>query len=252
MKIKIISLNIYEGGQFLDRIIEFFKNEDADILALQEVYSSKDPSLLNRFRSVEILSKELPGYNIFFATEFIDNRKEGKIPQGNALFSKYPITSKKVTFLNRSMDKQYDSKPENWQTVSRNMQIATISTPVGTISVINFHGIWDLDGDNFSELRQKMSQKILNEIKGKEKLILAGDTNAKPTNRAIKALEHHLNSVFGRSLTTTFNMKHKDNPGYATAAVDMIFTSRDIRVISKSAPNMDLSDHLPLIAELKL
>lgn len=47
-------------------------------------------------------------------------------------------------------------------------------------------------------------------------------------------------------------MRRKSNPGYATSVVDMIFTSPDIRVVSKSCPDVDLSDHFPLIATLEI
>jgi endonuclease/exonuclease/phosphatase family metal-dependent hydrolase len=56
--------------------------------------------------------------------------------------------------------------------------------------------------------------------------------------------------VFGEELKTTFNMKHKDNPGYATAAVDMMFISPDIKVSEKACPEVDVSDHLPLVVQL--
>jgi endonuclease/exonuclease/phosphatase family metal-dependent hydrolase len=74
----------------------------------------------------------------------------------------------------------------------------------------------------------------------------------KPTNQAIKNIEKHLDSIFQGELKTTFNMKHKDNPGYATAAVDMMFVSSDMSVDYKSCPDVDVSDHLPLVAVLDI
>ena len=109
-----------------------------------------------------------------------------------------------------------------------------------------------MDGDNFSDKRRKMSDVIVNAVKDKQQVILAGDTNAKPTNQAVTAIEAHLHSVFGHELTTSFNMRRKDNLGYATAVVDLMFVSPDIHVFSHECPDVDISDHLPLIAELEL
>ena len=112
--------------------------------------------------------------------------------------------------------------------------------------------MYDLDGDNFSEARRKMSDTIIKNIQGKDNVILAGDTNAKPTNKAMRAVEDHLTNVFGNDLTTTFNMRRKENPGYATAVVDLMYVSPNIRILDKVCPAVDISDHLPLIATFEI
>lgn len=71
---------------------------------------------------------------------------------------------------------------------------------------------WELDGDNYSPQRQTMSEVIIEQIKDKTHVILAGDTNAKTTNKAIAEIEKHVTNVFGHQLTTSFNMKRKDIP----------------------------------------
>ena len=81
---------------------------------------------------------------------------------------------------------------------------------------------------------------------------MAGDTNAKASNVIWQRLEEHLKSVFGWELKTTFNMRHKDNPGYALAAVDLMFISPNIAVIDKAALDADVSDHLPLVVTLDI
>jgi len=91
-----------------------------------------------------------------------------------------------------------------------------------------------------------MAEVVIEAVKDKQNVIVAGDTNAKQTNQAILDIEQHLVSVFKRDMTTTFNMRHKDNPGYATAAVDAVFIDRGMKVIEKQCPDVDVSDHLPL------
>ena len=109
-----------------------------------------------------------------------------------------------------------------------------------------------MDGDRDSPKRQQMVEAILRNTAGLAHVIVAGDTNAKATNPAIARLSPPLVSVFGTSLTSTFNMRRKDNPGYGSAAVDMIFISPDLELVSRDCPSVDVSDHLPLIAEIKM
>ncbi|MBU0974285.1 hypothetical protein KKD03_01130, partial [Patescibacteria group bacterium] len=86
-------------------------------------------------------------------------------------------------------------------------------------------------------------------------LLLAGDFNLNTYTKTIKKIENVLESVFKSDLKTSFNLKRKDlekDPGYVTSAVDMMFVSKDVRVIKRSCPDVDISDHLPLVVELEL
>ena len=47
-------------------------------------------------------------------------------------------------------------------------------------------------------------------------------------------------------------MKHNDKGGYATAAVDMIFVSPNIKIIEHDCPDVDISDHLPLVTTMSI
>lgn len=249
---KIICLNLWQGGNLFDGIIDFIKKEDPDILALQEVYNGDNPKLDDKYRSFEVI-KESFSYNYYnFSPAFVDNRKEGNIVQGNAVFSKFPITSSDTVFFNEPYQTDYVEVPENFPTCPRNLQHVVIETDYGEMNVFNFQGVWDLDGDNYSQSRKNMSDVILTAVKNKSNVILTGDTNAKPTNIAMRSIEKELRSVFGTSVTSTFNMRRKDNPGYATAAVDMMFVSKNIKILSQSVPNVDISDHLPLVVSLSV
>jgi endonuclease/exonuclease/phosphatase family metal-dependent hydrolase len=92
-------------------------------------------------------------------------------------------------------------------------------------------------------------------IKETPKTILTGDFNTRPQTKTIQAIEAHLNNLFSDKLTTTFNLPRKDvekHPGYATATVDMMFVSFDIGIIDTYCPRVDVSDHLPLVANLRV
>jgi len=252
MNIKFICLNLWQGGNLFDGILDFLKAEDADIVALQEVYNGVTPNLERKYRSLQVIQDKLNYPFTDFAPAFLDNRKEGKIEQGNAVLSKFPIIENNIEFFNEPYRKDYTEEEKNFPSCPRNLEYVVLDTPEGNLNIFNLQGVWDLDGDNYSERRQKMSDVIIKNIRGKENVILAGDTNARPTNEAIRRIGKYLSNIFAGELKTTFNMKRKDDQGYAQAVVDMIFVSPKIKVISKSCPNIDISDHLPLIANLQI
>lgn len=232
----------------MDRLLDFLQREKPDILLCQEAYNGSGPALLERQRSIEVIQDNLGFTHADFAPAM--RSKKTQLDQGNAVFSRFPIKEREVIFIEGSYREQVMDDPKEFPNLPRNLQLATLDTPAGDITVANFHGVWDLNGDNFSEKRRQMSETIIAATKDKPNIILAGDTNAKSTNQAMRNIEQHLTSVFGTSLATTFNMRRKDNPGYATAPVDLMFVSPNVQIVSKNCPDIDVSDHLPLIAEL--
>ena len=251
MRLTVISLNIW-NGKMLDACMDFLRGQSADIVLLQEVFNGSEPSLPEQYRAYTVLQDSLGYKHSMFAPAALDRFSFGKIDIGNAVFSRFPIVSTDVRFFDRPYAEREPNDPAEWPRTPRNLQHAAIDSSGVTVNVYNFQGVWDLDGDNYSEQRQNMSRIILEETQGRSNIILAGDTNAKQTNQAMRNLEKELVPVFDTGLKTTFNMRHKTNPGYATAAVDLMYVSPEFHVVSKSVPNVDISDHLPIVVELEL
>jgi endonuclease/exonuclease/phosphatase family metal-dependent hydrolase len=251
MTIKLLSLNLWHG-ELIDRCVDFLKGQDADLVILQEVHNGTDSNLPSSMRSLEVLRDNLKYPYEDFAPGVLFNHPEGKVPNGNAILSKFKINKSNFEFFREQFNDDYHDIPENFATYPRILQHAQLETPAGEVNIFNFHGVWDLDGDNYSDRRQQMSEKIIAAIKDKPNVLLGGDTNAKPTNQAMKNIEQYLTSVFGNNLKSTFNMRRKENPGYATAAVDMLFVSPNIKILNKQCPEVDVSDHLPVVASLEI
>lgn len=252
MKLKVISLNLMHGGELFENVIAFLKEQDADIVLMQEVYSCDAPTINRQYRSMQVMP-DIIGYKYtHFSPSYRDfDRTGGKAERGNGIFSKYSLVPKDTVFFDGEYSEDYRDVPGHFGNCPRNLEHAIVQTSVGDVDLFNIQGVWDMDGASYSEKRQRMAQIVVDQVKGVKRAILAGDTNATPHNQAILDIERHLNSVFGKDeLITTFNMRRKDNPGYATAAVDMILTSPSIKVIEKSCPDVDISDHLPLVATL--
>lgn len=236
----------------MDPALAFLREQAADIVFLQEVYNGTDPSLPAQRRTMQVLQESLGFPYENFAPMYRDfDHTGGKAQVGTAILSRFPILSRDAIYFDIPYNETYRDARGEYDKAPRVLHHVVADTPDGPVNLFNLHGAWDLDGDNFGESRQKMSKAIIDATKDLPRVILAGDTNAKPTNKAITNLTH-LRSVFDEPPVSTFNMKRKDNPGYATAAVDMILVSADVQIVSANCPQVDVSDHLPLVAELKI
>lgn len=253
MKIKILTLNIW-GGELLDRVINFIRKEDPDIALLQEVNNGMD-GLNSKFRSFYILRKELGFSYCSFESLFLGIRSGNKIPQGNAIFSRFPIGNQKAIFFDIPFGEfnleEIKSNLGKNQFLPMGMLKTDVNVNRTDINCYNIHGIWGFDGED-SARRLEMSKIIVEEIKNKKNVILAGDFNLNPNTNTIKNIEVYLQNVFSNELTSTFNMKHKNIPGYATAVVDMILVSKHFQVVNHYMPSVDVSDHMPLVCEIEI
>lgn len=252
MDLKVVTLNIWDGGKALNAAVAYIRQENPEVIGLQEVYDGKDPQFEQRFRTLEILKAALDYPYNHFAIEFVEKLPFGSVPQGNAVFSRFPIKDQHTTYFFRPPDLNYVETIDEIMDISHNLEHLVLETPAGLINFINFHGPKNNNGDEDSVARQTTVRILLEEIKGKSNVIVTGDTNARPTNASIKKLSTKINNVFGDTLTTTFNMNQKTHPGYATSVVDMIFVSDSFEVINKYQPQVDVSDHLPLVVQLRL
>ncbi|HVX57275.1 MAG TPA: endonuclease/exonuclease/phosphatase family protein [Candidatus Saccharimonadales bacterium] len=252
MVLKCICLNMWWGGNLFPAIIDFLRAEDADVVCLQEVHDAHEPSLKDRFRSMDVLREQLGYPHDDFAESHILKVPEGRMPSGNAVLSKFPITGRAKTYLFEATQDEYLDVPEQWPIFPRILEHVTLDVPAGEINVFNMHGVWDLAGDNPGPGRRQMVERTLAAMQGKPNVILTGDTNASNGNPVLDDLDAVLTDVFERKLPTTFNMRRKDKPGYATAAVDHMWVSPSFKVVSKDCPDVDISDHRPLVVTLEL
>lgn len=252
MTVKFITLNIWQGGNLLDEALLFLQEKDPDILLMQEVYNGKDFLYEQKYRTFDLVRKILSFPYASFSPAFLDTRTIGNIDQGNAVFSKFPILDNTTIAYDLPYGK-FDEEHDivSYEEVPRCIEHAVLSIQGNKYNIYNLHGIWGKDGKD-SERRLKMSKVLIEEVKDKERVILAGDFNLNPDTKTIRNIEEYLCNVFKNKLITTFNMKQKKKPELAKSVVDMVFVSPDINVIGYSCPKVDISDHLPLVCDLEL
>ncbi|MBU0576717.1 endonuclease/exonuclease/phosphatase family protein [Patescibacteria group bacterium] len=254
MTIKVISLNLWGGGRLFDQAAQFLLHQQADIMLLQETYDGKSLKIEKRFRTVSLLTKLFPNHSYNFAPSYLDTRKkEGDIQNGQLIISKFPLNESQTIHPDVPYGAYDHDSLIDFSNFPALLQTAFIQVNSKKIKLLNIHGPVNFDGTADTKRRLKMRDIILQEIKNQPNTILGGDFNIQPQTQTIRDIEAKLTNVFKDELKTTFNLKQKNltnYPGFADAVVDMMFISPNIKVLKKSCPPVNISDHLPLVAHL--
>ena len=116
-------------------------------------------------------------------------------------------------------------------------------------SVLNIHGLWQGSIKKDTEAKLEQSQKILDLAqKTKCKKIVIGDFNLLPDTKSIQMLaDTYENLIQKYGIKTTRSvlyLKELRDSDYA-------FTDKQITVNDFSVPNIEVSDHLPLVVDFK-
>lgn len=256
MTLKMLSLNLWNGGRLFDQALDFLLTQQADIMFLQEAYDGQAPTGEKRFRTVQLLQQAFPEYDYYFAPVYLDTRQDGqRIEDGQLILSRFSLSETRSVFFDVPYGEYDQDAMTNFQHFPALLQSATILLEDKQVQLLNVHGPVDLDGLADTDRRLKMAEVIVSQITQADQVILAGDFNVQPATKTIRVIERYLRNVFAGELKTTFSSKRKDLtkfPGYETAVVDMMFVSESIEVVSHTCPEVDISDHFPLVAELKL
>jgi len=125
----------------------------------------------------------------------------------------------------------------------------------GDLYLCNFHGISQPGDklDNPERLRQ--SEMLIEFFEGKDgPKIIGGDFNVFPESKSIQMFlkNGYKNLIKEYNIATTRNRlawgMYPDNKQYYYS--DYVFVSPDIKINKFSVPDVEISDHLPLILEI--
>jgi len=216
--LKIVSFNILKTNRHFGAVRQFLRGEAADIVLLQEVNAAWEKEL-------EVLTKEFP-YRFVHASESF---------YGLAIFSKIPW--EKVEFLPLE---ETDGTPI---IKSRFRLAGRAFTILGTKTFPPTNGSWAARRDHQLSKLGELAQKI------DGPLILAGDFNATTWSRAFANFERNSGQRWnGGGQTPSW----PSLLGWAGIKIDHIMVSAGLSMLRQSSgPNIG-SDHLPLIAVVRL
>lgn len=237
----------------MDNLIAFLRQENPDVLAMQEVYDVRDPTLAPRFRSIAVLQDALGLGHVAFAPTHNEVTDGRTLPTGNAVLARFPIARQESWFFDVPFQERYINTGRGDTHFPCNLQRVELDLDGKPFHVFNTHGIWYEHGRD-NPRRLQMGQTIVDRMAGIQPAILCGDFNVNEGTETINRLGERLHNVFAADRrTTSFNVSRKPpGTGYATAVVDFIFTTPDIKILSHRQPDVDVTDHLPLVVELEI
>ena len=248
--LKFIQINIYKG-QYLDDLMRFLKDQNPDFISMQEVTAGEMNLCDKNLDLFEYFKKELSLNGVIDKVMKPVDSPNGYL--GNAVFSKYQITGSKTlvlkTFEDFTLAKFNDFK--SFVKFPRNLLSVKCDLDGQKIRAISWHGAWTAPPTDTEEtLRQaKVVADYLKNIK--EPFILGCDMNAVIQGKTAGLINEVANNLMMNSgvLQTNHPKIHKIAPrGFL---VDYIFTSPHFKLKKLEVPQVTISDHLPVVAELE-
>jgi len=233
-----------------NNILNIIKNEDADVICLQEFYSTRKHNWKRRiFKELKI-------------KDFIVSSKNNKSFFGNAIFSKYPIVNQ--GFLKNALPTQ--------KCIYADIKKGDDTIRVYAIHLASIH----LDNDDYKFMKNikiniENKEKNIEGVKGigvkllkayknraKEvdaifpyiekspyKTIVCGDFNDTPISYTYKRIKGNLKDSFNEK---GFGIGNTYAGSLPLFRIDYIFHSPDISSVSFKIITKKLSDHYPVIS----
>lgn len=245
---KLVQLNIWQG-KITIAVIQFLKEQDADIVCLQEVFSSSPTiGLIDNFSALEQIQKDLDYPYCYFepTTEFFVGGV--KVSFGNCILSKFKITNKRVFFTNHEFNRVENFAKPHASNI-RNCLVATIETPHGFLTVLNHHGYHEFSpvGSEITVEKMKIVGDEAKKINGP--LILAGDLNVTSASKSMRVFDDWLEDLTDKhkipDTLTIFGKVHG-------VPCDHILVNKQIKVNKFEVSKSLVSDHTPLVLEFDL
>lgn len=210
----------------LERIAELIKQENVDIVGLNEV--DKHFSIRSKFIDQALwLSKQLDFHYAFGpAFSFWKNKRE----YGNAILSRYTILHYRNHIFRLKVPV---AEPRAILEATINVDDKNINIFVSHLSI---HPL----------LRGKMVRYLLN-IDSTSPTILMGDFNCKPCSHSYEKLVQTFKDCFECESHSGFTFPAKK----PRSRIDYIFTSNHFEAVSAHVVKSEASDHLPVSVHLK-
>lgn len=253
MLLKLMDLNI-QKGRLLDEVIKFIKENDFDVIHLQEVTSG----ILSYDQKTDCFEKILQSipYQGFSDHHWSAKSYPNSFLSNASFFKKNILIRRKEIVWLKNFQETIDPFHVRWEEVSRAALSITVDFNGQIVNFINTHLAWSpRSNDEPHKLAQgKILVNYLQNLKNP--FILSGDFNVDPQTKLVS----YFNKI-GKNLTIKNQVTNTLNPHLHVArevfpkgiAVDYIFISKDLTAQNfKVIDHPDLSDHLGLAVEIKL
>lgn len=259
---KIIFLNIW-GGKVYEPLMAFLHEHASgtDFFCLQEVFDSphavvmKGGARTDMFKRItNLLSGFAPFYTVAVEKFDGDDKVAFPLSYGNAIFAKKDIKIlSHGDFFIGGEDWQESETPLNYP---HKLHFLRFEKRDVSYVLMNVHGIAFPGSKRDTLERAAQSQKIVDFVREeKGEKILGGDFNLMRATQSIRMIE----DAGMRNLITDFHISRTRNSfSYGQYPesdrqyfADYVFASSGIRIRNFTVPQLEISDHLPLILEIE-
>ena len=238
MNIKLLQWNIWYKEN-IDNIIRELNKWDVDIICIQELCTYG-----NNTDNVDKLNQCFP-YGFFkIANECGSDRNIG-----NAIYSKYPITNKKYTFIQEPGEDKTDPSQEGRVYIECEIDIGGCMLNVGTTHSSYTHKF------NETTAKDREMNKLIECFNKEEKYIFTGDLNTPSNSKYIKQIQEKLimcDSMRDKTWATkpfSYNGFVENDLNWK---LDYVFKTKDVNVTNCEPLYTIFSDHLPILVNIKV
>lgn len=251
---KTISLNTWGGRAGKDKLLAFLdRHRDADVFCLQEMWSAPYEHLQgHNAGGLAIEHEDIMVYGVQDVTALLDGHVPHFHPHhldnyGLMMLTKddVPVVETGDVYVYRERGHVPDGDVGFH---ARNVQYATIDTPKGPRTVMNFHGLWNGKGKGDSDDRIAQSRRILDFVATiPHPFVLCGDFNLLPDTESLRMLERAglRNLIREHGITSTRTNIYTKPEKFA----DYAFVSDEIDVRRFEILPDVVSDHSPMLLE---
>ncbi|MEN8186599.1 MAG: endonuclease/exonuclease/phosphatase family protein [Bacteroidota bacterium] len=215
------------------KISNLIKNNDPDVLCIQEFFPSEEIQINYPYKYIELKGK--------------------KHDFGQAIYSKYKIIKKgSLDFRNTSNNAIYIDILKNNDTIriyNLHLQSLGLKTNKQYLGQANSEKILKRLSNSFIKQQEQVEEFLVHKNQCEHKIIISGDFNNTSYSWAYHEIKGEMNDTFnlgGAGFGKTFEIKKYP------LRIDFILTDKNIEVRQHQNFTQKYSDHFPVLARLKI
>lgn len=245
---RFLTFNLWYGKNW-KKEIDLIKSQNPDIFVLQEVTKNIPKFGLNNIDVFHEFENAFPDFKGIIAPITYKKEKGKEIFFGNAIFSKFSVISSNIHYYLKPLD-----WTDDYERQSRNLVEAKVKINGQELYVFTTHFTYS---PAFADtpIKVKEAEKVIEIIKDKQPMIIAGDFNSHFKSEVIKKIDKEVLYI-DREHNPTWTKHPFSYKGFEETELkwklDYIFISERLKCKSFKIIDTDISDHLPIVAELEL
>lgn len=263
---KLISLNtaIFQANN--KHLFKFFQDQNADFVCLQEISRGLEDSVDKKYITLDPINKATTSLKYFFYgpnsvfSEFkVSNYHEipfsfsfgGQLEFGNYTKSRFEILKAQNVFIENHFTYNHDHS--GWPEEDYRAVLVTDHMVKGKkLRILNYHGIWSRD--KLGNKRTLRANKLIYDLalQAEGEVIICGDFNLFPDTAPMKIFDKNLISLVDKFNIKTTRPASNELSSSKRNVVDYIWLSKGVKIKKFEVPDVEISDHLPLILNFDL